>query len=342
VSNHIFVGNTRVASVVKHTEEKQPATYFYASDHLGSSSVLTNNAGSYHERIEYLPYGETWVEDKVTSDSYTTPYKFTGKELDTETGLYYFGARYYDARVSRWISADPALADGKYFPKPNDFDTEHDFYWYLQQDGSKKLAGLGGVFNAVNMDVYHYAGNNPVKLVDPDGEVLDIGIDIAFIGYDIYSLSTNEGYKDWINWAALGGDIVGAVTPFVTGVGAGIRTAKAVDKAVDTTKAAVKCNSIKAGKVVLGKFPDYIKLGNELNAKIFNIPAKIWDKMNDAERWTANKKFLDRVIAKGDEIILSNPIKNVKDATGTFRKELEYLESKGYKLSDDGTKMIMK
>ncbi len=181
VSNHIFVGNTRVASVVKHTEEKQPSTYFYASDHLGSSSVLTTQQGSYHERIEYLPYGETWVEDKAVSDGYTTPYKFTGKELDAETGLYYFGARYYDARVSRWISADPALAEGKYFPKPNDYDTEHDFYWYLQQDGSKKLPGLGGVFNAVNMDVYHYAGDNPVKLVDPDGEYAIID-DIIFAG----------------------------------------------------------------------------------------------------------------------------------------------------------------
>ncbi|MEJ5362583.1 MAG: hypothetical protein WHV26_11025 [Spirochaetota bacterium] len=68
-------------------------------------------------------------------------------------------------------SFDTALVEGKYFPKPNDYDTEHDFYWYLQQDGSRRLPGMGGVFNAVNMDVYHYAGNNPVKLVDPDGKL---------------------------------------------------------------------------------------------------------------------------------------------------------------------------
>ncbi|MGB4268098.1 MAG: hypothetical protein WBK20_02835, partial [Spirochaetota bacterium] len=51
ISNHVFVGNTRVASIVKHKDETQPATYYYASDHLGSSSVLTTQTGSYHERI---------------------------------------------------------------------------------------------------------------------------------------------------------------------------------------------------------------------------------------------------------------------------------------------------
>jgi len=154
VSNHIFVGNTRVASVVKHTEEKNPATYYYASDHLGSSSVLTTQTGSYHERIEYLPYGETWVEDKATSDSYTTPYKFTGKELDAETGLYYFGARYYDARISRWISTDPAFQ--KFLPTG---DKQHD-----------DNLPAGGVFKPSNLGMYVYTSNNPLMYIDPDGQ----------------------------------------------------------------------------------------------------------------------------------------------------------------------------
>jgi RHS repeat-associated protein len=109
------------------------------------------------------------VEDKATSDSYTTPYKFTGKELDAETGLYYFGARYYDAKISRWISTDPALE--KYFPKPNDYDTEHDFYWYYKQANIKKLKGHGGVFRPINLDNYRYCGNNPMVIIDPDGKL---------------------------------------------------------------------------------------------------------------------------------------------------------------------------
>ncbi|MGB4268164.1 MAG: RHS repeat-associated core domain-containing protein, partial [Spirochaetota bacterium] len=152
ISNHVFVGNTRVASVVKHKDETQAAIYYYASDHLGSSSVLTTNTGNYHERIEYLPYGETWVEDKANASGYSTPYKFTSKELDPETGLYYHGHRYRDPRIGVWLRADPALSR------------------YLPVDSSKnsKLPA-GGVFVSVNLNLYHYGGNNPVTFVDPDG-----------------------------------------------------------------------------------------------------------------------------------------------------------------------------
>jgi hypothetical protein len=77
-------------------------------------------------------------------------------------------ARYYDSTLERWISVDPAIEN--YLPNPNDFDTEHDYFWYLTNDKSQKLPGIGGVFNAVNLDMYHYAGQNPVKLIDPNGK----------------------------------------------------------------------------------------------------------------------------------------------------------------------------
>jgi len=109
-----------------------------------------------------MPYGETWINNKATAEQTSSPYKFTAKEYDEETGLYYYGARYYDAKLSRWVSADPPLARGDYLPTEpvNDKAKEH----------NGKLPGMGGVFNTINMNAYHYAGDNPVKYIDPDGQ----------------------------------------------------------------------------------------------------------------------------------------------------------------------------
>jgi hypothetical protein len=62
--------------------------------------------------------------------------------------------------------------------------------------------------------------------------------------------------------------------------------------------------------------------------------------MSSAEQWGANVKFLDRAIARGDKIILSNKVTDISKVTGAFRKELNYLIEKGYKLSSDGLEMI--
>jgi RHS repeat-associated protein len=149
--------------------------YWYHSDHLGSAQLTTSRSGELHERIEYTPYGEIWVEHRYDLAEGSLPYRFTGKELDEETGYYYYGARYLDPRTSRWISTDPAVGD--YVPSaPVDDEAK-------KRNG--KLPGMGGVFNLVNLHVYHYAGNNPVKYTDPDGEEIKVQIHRAF-GFTSY------------------------------------------------------------------------------------------------------------------------------------------------------------
>ena len=166
VHKHIFVGNSRLVTAMTHTdnhgdnEEQKAKRYYYHSDHLGSAQFVTDWNGRQYEHIEYTPYGELWIEE-VAAGLDKLPFRFTGKELDEETGLYYYGARYLDPKYSRWLSGDPAL--GEYIPKaPIDDEAKKH---------NENLPGMGGVFNTVNLHVYHYAGNNPVKYIDPDGRV---------------------------------------------------------------------------------------------------------------------------------------------------------------------------
>ena len=105
--------------------------YFYHPDHLGSSSFITNTEGEVVQHIEYVPYGEVFIEER--NNVWNTPYLFNAKEFDEETGLYYYGARYYDSRLAMWYGVD-ALAE-KY----------------------------------PNMSPYNYCMGNPVKFVDLDG-----------------------------------------------------------------------------------------------------------------------------------------------------------------------------
>jgi RHS repeat-associated protein len=113
-----------------HDMAKMNAFYFH-SDHLGSSSYMTNASGKAIQHMEYLPFGETLVDEH--SNSFSSPFKFNGKEFDEETGNYYYGARYYDPKWSIFISVDP-LAE-KY----------------------------------PNWSSYAYGFNSPLRFIDPTG-----------------------------------------------------------------------------------------------------------------------------------------------------------------------------
>jgi len=111
-------------------EEK--SLYYYHSDHLGSTSYVTDRDGKVSQFVAYLPFGESLYEQH--SNTKDMPYLFNGKERDEETGLYYYGARYYDPWAAVWAGVDPM--------------------W------SKYLS----------LNPYHYCSNNPINRIDPNGE----------------------------------------------------------------------------------------------------------------------------------------------------------------------------
>ena len=94
-----------VSRSFKDPDNYENLQFFYHSDHLGSSSFITNLDGEVVQHIEYVPFGEVFIEER--NNVWNTPYLFNAKEFDEETGMYYYGARYYDPRLSLWMSTDP-------------------------------------------------------------------------------------------------------------------------------------------------------------------------------------------------------------------------------------------
>lgn len=102
---HLRDGTQRVATIrvgAPFPEDNTPAIQYHAGDHLGSSNLTIDDTGGWINREEYTPYGET------SFGSFSRKrYRFTGKERDEESGLYYFGARFYAPWLARWVSCDP-------------------------------------------------------------------------------------------------------------------------------------------------------------------------------------------------------------------------------------------
>jgi RHS repeat-associated protein len=152
ITRHIFAGANRVCSVGSVPDEQGlspqlnalqtkgtvPNINYYHSDHLGSSNVITDAKGNQVEFSEYTPYGGFSRRIIPNNGAERTTHYFTGKELDASTGLYFYGARYYDPALGRFITPD-TIVQSPYDPQ--------------------------------SLNRYAYCRNNPINLVDPTGHL---------------------------------------------------------------------------------------------------------------------------------------------------------------------------
>ncbi|HEX3044153.1 MAG TPA: RHS repeat-associated core domain-containing protein [Bacillota bacterium] len=116
----IYAGNKLVA------EETNGVVKYYHGDHLGSTRLMTDASGVVVASYKFKPYGER----EAYSGSFSAEYQFTGKLVNDEVGLSYFGARFYDPETGRFLTQDPAKQ---------------------------------------GLNWYSYCLNNPINKIDPDG-----------------------------------------------------------------------------------------------------------------------------------------------------------------------------
>jgi RHS repeat-associated protein len=129
---YIYVGSKHFARVDGNTVTGVSETYFYHTDNLGSTVLVSSIAAEIVWSSEYTPFGKITMEEGI----FEKAVKFTGKDLDEDTGLYYYNARWYDVEIGRFTSVDTYK---------------------------------GELENPQTLNLYIYTTNNPLIYVDPDG-----------------------------------------------------------------------------------------------------------------------------------------------------------------------------
>ena len=130
LTDFVFLGPTRVAAY------DGTKIRWFVGDHVGSTGFVLDEDSAVKEKIAYTPWGEVKSFEKYDNTPEVAWFYFTGKRLDDETGLYYFGARYYNPKIGRFITPDTIVQ---------------------------------AVLNPQTLNRYSYCNNNPVNLVDPTG-----------------------------------------------------------------------------------------------------------------------------------------------------------------------------
>ncbi len=204
-------------ATMPRTGTSQVHLFLEFGDHLGSASFTIDHATSeVVEYISYTAYGQTENDYRTSRwSNFREPYRFTGKEEDTEVGLNYHGARYYSPSLKRWMSADPV--------------TTHE-------------AGS-------DINPYSYGDGNPTANVDPDGrEILTvlaiIGISALVAGATSATVQyATTGHVDW-GWKGVAGAALAGAVGCGVGMGVGVIAGGAASGFIGTALAGGSASDI--------------------------------------------------------------------------------------------------
>ncbi|WP_437635072.1 SpvB/TcaC N-terminal domain-containing protein [Sorangium sp. So ce854] len=213
LTKHVYAGGTQLASKMDSAWLNYPPTLYFHTDHLNSTQYSSNEEQTLIQHNEYFPSGELWRDETDSRYELARRHTFSGKELDVGTGLYYFGARYYDGRQSQWLSPDPIL--NIYINNANPMAQRHisnvdssqagdaiaSSPWLqsmspskgrrecnprttgCERSGTQMIGGHGetshSVLHPMNIALYTYTWNNPLRFVDPTGLLVEAVYDTA-------------------------------------------------------------------------------------------------------------------------------------------------------------------
>lgn len=170
-------GASGLVATVEPTAVNSNGTRYTTSDYLGSPRVVTNSSASVISRHDYKPFGEEigLVGGRTTGLGYGVSdglrSQFTSKERDLETGLDYFGARYYASTQGRFQSTDPYNINLERQESNEPAEAEKEFLKYISQPQ--------------HWNRYSYVLNNPLRFIDPDGRSEDNTFTAKLLGQDV-------------------------------------------------------------------------------------------------------------------------------------------------------------
>ena len=253
-TKHIFAGDTLIATVER--VGTATTTHIIHPDHLGGTNVVTDANGDRVQTTDYYPYGALRINSQT--GSFDEHKKFTGYERDSSTGLNYAGARYQDPSRGQFLTMDPVFIN---------------------------LSNLEAqLTDPQQWNSYSYARDNPLRFIDPTGEILfELGGGVFGLGGGI-RYDTNRGVQLFVTQPAE----ISIFDLAKSAIGVGISLKIDPDGTLDTRHKPGEQYVARERMIVpgIGKFKTYV--GGKFNPA---HPFSLGENIDIEEGWAVGLRF---------------------------------------------------